>query len=185
MKSSTLIKHLSLLCAVTAVLAFGAGEAVANTFYTFTFSGVNEFGHGSFWATNNGDGTFTAFSGHEVDTINGVTESLALITDPAAPTGIAYSPSGAFWYDDKLIPGADPMLALGGLMFRSNGVEVNIWSTGADSYVFDRWQNGSYGPGEQKIIFDAVDPVPEPTTVALLGLGLFVVAALRRKSLLK
>jgi hypothetical protein len=181
-----------------AILALGMGQAVASPIYTFTFSGAHETGGGSFSTIENGDGSLTAVTGSEYDTIDGTTEYLTLITDPAAPTGIAYSPSGAFWYDDKLIPGSDPLLTLGGLMFvGTGGLEINIWSTGPGSYIFDRWQGGNYGAGEQKISFSAIDPpsaidapiistdaitIPEPTSIALLGLGLLTFAVAGRKA---
>ncbi|MBV8666370.1 MAG: PEP-CTERM sorting domain-containing protein [Burkholderiaceae bacterium] len=192
MKVFAFIKRAALFFAL---VALGVNQAIANpgsssSYFTFSFAGPQVSGSGDFWATANGDGTYTATSGSETDSATG--ETISLIGNASAPWGTSYSPSGAFYYDDQYQPNNDPIILLGGLMFTgANGLEVNLWSTGPDSYVYDGWTPGngySFGSGGTPITFAAEDPpvgssVPEPATVALFGLGILGLALMRRKSI--
>jgi hypothetical protein len=188
MKSTTFMKQVAALCLFATV---GIGQAIATpSYFTFEFTGADVSGSGDFWANPNGDGTFTAISGDEIDTVNNV--ATTLLPNTSAPSGITYSPSGAFYYDDQYLPLADPIILLGGLMFgdKATGLEVNLWSNGANNYVYDSWRNGGYSFGYSgtQIVFAAEDPpgpngnVPEPASVALIGLGLLGFAAARRRN---
>jgi hypothetical protein len=136
-------------------------------YFTFSIGGVT--GSGTLFATSNGDGTYTAISGTATETgaNSQGTMALSLIANPT-PTGEVVSQSGFFLYDDQLLPGQNPLITNGGLLFRSaNGNEVNIYSNGASSYQY--YENNGYNTVGSNFTLTAV---PEPATFVMGGTAL-------------
>ena len=169
----------SLSIAVIAVLSFGMSQAQATELFDFTFSGPSASGSGTLVANPNGDGTFTVISGSGTETVLGASDTLTLLSNPNG-TSFANSPKGLFYFDDQLLLTTNPLLDLGGLMFStSQGAEVNIWATGANAYTY----------ANERVINESTNftlsdegVIPEPASIALLGLGLLAFTAVRRKS---
>ena len=143
----------------------------ADPLFDFSFSGGGISGSGTLDATDNGDGTFTAFSGSGtvIGAPNG--ESLLTLYPSASPPGEVLSPSGYFIYDSQLLPAQDPRLTNGGLLFFSSGYEVNIFSNGPGSYTY--YDNSGFNTPVSFSVWQAVTPagVPEPPTLILAGIG--------------
>ncbi|MBI3864323.1 MAG: PEP-CTERM sorting domain-containing protein [Planctomycetia bacterium] len=100
--------------------------------------------YGTLNATDNGDSTFTAISGGLVVTGGPSPGTYFLVANPVAPgTNVNYDATLA--YDDQLLPGQNPVLTTGGLLFSANGsdsgYEINIFSDGSPSPVLP---NGTY-----------------------------------------
>jgi|GEM_PF-1568484 hypothetical protein len=149
--------------------AFLAG---ADPIFTFTDIGPGVDISGTLNATLNGDGTtFTAISGS--GTFNGI--AITLIANPNAP-GNATSPSGAFFYDDQVLPSSNPILLNGGLLFSfGTGLELNIFSNGPNSY------QTLTNDGTNAVTDFALGPIPEPSTgIFVLG-GMFLLNLMRKK----
>jgi hypothetical protein len=142
----------------------------ADPLFDFSFSGGGINGSGTLDATANGDGTFTAFSG--TATVTGAPNgesTLTLYANPSPP-GEVLSPSGYFFYDSQLLPGQNPLIANGGLLFTSSGYEVNIFSTGPGLYTY--YDNSGYNIPVSFSLSEAISPqsVPEPSTLILAGI---------------
>jgi len=180
MRSSKLVRELSAACIAVVTMTCGMGQAFASVTFDYTFGGANDSGSGTLVATNNGDGSFNVIGGTGTETVSGVTDTLTLLLNSAG-TASKYSPSGMYIFDDQLFPAAGPLIDYYGLMFTSSsGAEVNIWSTAPDNYTYGAERNGSYTIQEATAF--QLTAVPEPSSIALLGLGLLGFAAVRRKS---
>ena len=136
--------------------------------FDFTFSGGGILAFGTLDAYSNGDGTFTATTG-SVTVIGGsVGTPISLYANPAPP-GEVISPSGYFIYDDQLLPGQNPSITNGGLLFRdSSGFEVNIFSNGPGPGTYQYYENtgvNTYGNF-------TLTAVPEPATFVMGGTAL-------------
>lgn len=97
-----------------------------------------------------------------------------------------YSPSGMFYADNVLLPGANPMLDHGGLLFTGGGMEVNIYGNSANNYGFWSWNGSSFNVSADGTPTSISLTVPEPGSLALLGAGLALLAVgvgLRRRRL--
>jgi hypothetical protein len=143
----------------------------ADPLFDFSFSGGGINGSGTLDATANGDGTFTAFSG--TATVTGAPNgesTLTLYANPSAP-GEVLSPSGYFIYDSQLLPGQNPLITNGGLLFTSSGYEVNIFSNGPGSYTY--YDNSGYNTPVSFSLSEAIpsQSVPEPSTLILGGIA--------------
>jgi hypothetical protein len=143
----------------------------ADPLFDFSFSGGGINGSGTLDATANGDGTFTAFSGTATVTEAPNGEStLTLYANPSSP-GEVLSPSGYFIYDSQLLPGQNPLITNGGLLFTSSGYEVNIFSNGPGSYTY--YDNSGYNIPVSFSLSEAISSqsVPEPSTLILSGIA--------------
>jgi hypothetical protein len=143
----------------------------ADPLFDFSFSGGGINGSGTLDATANGDGTFTAFSG--TATVTGAPNgesTLTLYANPSSP-GEVLSPSGYFIYDSQLLPGQNPLITNGGLLFTSSGYEVNIFSNGPGSYTY--YDNSGYNIPVSFSLSEAISSqsVPEPSTLILAGIA--------------
>jgi hypothetical protein len=101
--------------------------------FDFAFTNAVDIGNGSLNTTDNGGGQFLATAGTVTVTAGRDVGSYPLY--PGGP-GVTSSPSGYFTYDDLLFPSADPGVDLQGLLFIGSGMEINIFSNGADDYEF-------------------------------------------------
>lgn len=177
------IKHAKKVIVASLIAATLVSSASAATF-DFTFTGLNAFGSGSLVADDNGNGTFTAVSGSGTQNVFGVPDSLSLVFNPHG-TMQATSASGLFYFDNQAFPAAANLLTDGGLLFMTGaGNDMNLFSNGNGNgtYTFYTSQNGSYGYNELTAFTLAESSaVPEPGTVALVGLGLLGVAFGRKK----
>ena len=104
-----------------------------------------------------------------------------------ASTNFGYflqGPGGTFYSDDALNPGAaDHMVS-----YRGEGDQVTlpgnypgVWT--ADEYVLG-WEDVAFGDNDfddMVVMVESVMPVPEPTTLGLMGLGLLGMGLLARR----
>jgi hypothetical protein len=152
--------------------------AGADPVFTFTDIGVTVTASGTLNATSNGDGTFTAISGSGI--FNGI--AITLIPNPTPP-GQVLSPSGAFNFDDQLLPASDPLLLNGGLLFSlasGPATELNIFSNGPGSYSTDTNVGATAGLGSS-VATDFALMTPEPASLVLFGAGFAVLCMFRRR----
>jgi hypothetical protein len=171
--------------ALTCLALLSLGTAAADDVFAFTFQGLYT-GTGTLTTIDNGDGTFTAISG------TGFYDNLAitLVANPTAPNPFDKPvPNGDFYFDDQLFPAANSILDGWGLLFRfDNPVNslgatyVNFCGTTACDGLDDTYS--ALLNDANFTIDDAtfeVNSVPEPSTLAFLGLGLAGLTTLKRR----
>jgi hypothetical protein len=181
---------------ITAVLAFAANTAFAGTITNGDFSTGDLTG----WSKNNGtvsvvnEGTdFVAslFAGLGKNVYTTLSQTLHL------DAGDVLSGEAKFLAHDELPYNDNAFVSINGInLFSSNVARVGNYDTSPwTSFTFTALTSGNYvleagvenrrdnrGPSELRVDDFAVATVPEPTTIALLGLGLLGFAASRRKS---
>ncbi len=118
--------------------------------FDFAFTNGIDMGSGSLNTTDNGNGQFLATAG----TLN-VTAGQDVGSYPLYPggPGTTSSPSGYFTYNNVLYPSVDPGIDLEGLLFIGSGLEINIFSNGADNYEF--YDNTGYNNVGDSFILSA------------------------------
>jgi hypothetical protein len=118
--------------------------------FDFTFTNGIDMGSGSLNTTDNGDGQFLATAGTLKVTSGQDVGSYPLY--PGGP-GTTPSPSGYFTYNNLLYPSVDPGIDLEGILFIGSGLEINIFSNGADDYQF--YDNTNYNNAGDSFILTA------------------------------
>lgn len=169
----------SLFAVAFAALMFIVKPAAADQLFYFTFSGATVSGAGTLNASDNGNGSFTAFSGTGTQTVNGVTNALTLIANPEAP---AAHTGDNFIYDDQLFPGNFPLISDAGLLFASSTGEVNLFSEVGDGYHYLNQAQFTESISFTLSVTPPVQSVAEPASLILVGIGLIGLATRRRRS---
>lgn len=149
---------------------------------TFDYTGVS--GVADITATDLGGGSYLATSG-TLTVTGGPGGTWSIL--PVGPAAV-WSPNGGFNVDDLVLPGADPVLTVSGLLFGdgSPSLELNLWGDSAGNYSL---YTGT-GPGAYPYTYTG--PMTVSVTVgvpdggfslALLGAGLAGLGILSRRRL--
>ena len=104
------------------------GTASFEPIIDFTFDITPDTGFGSLNVTNLGNGELLATAGSLVVTGGKDTGIYPLYLDPSGPKEVT-SPSGYFNYDNVIYPSLAPAIDNGGLLFKLNSFEINIFTT--------------------------------------------------------
>lgn len=165
------------LIAPLALSALAAPALAEDNVFTFTYSDPLTLAHGNVLASDNGDGSFTAYSG--TLTISGTSFDgvYNLWQNPSAPAA-SYSPSGRFIINNQVHTGTASLFDFYGLLFTSGSREVNLWGNG-DGNPWSLWSStgGGYDhSSDSGVVTDiVVQPVPSVgAPIALASVGLLV-----------
>ena len=170
-----------LLCALLSW--FGIASA---TVVTFNFGIGSNTGYGWLDLSSQGSGDFLATAG-ELTVTGSSSGNLAVGTFSLVPGGpgvtlLPFNSSWAWAYDNVVDPTSNPVVSWYGLLFSANGYDVNIFSTANSTpgqYSFGVSYNGALVIDDENIA--GTFNVPEPTSIALLGLGLIGLGLIGRK----
>lgn len=172
-----------LVALVAATLLVCAAPAKADSFQ-MTYSGTGINGFMNLTGNSLGGGLY------EVTSVSG-TENGTAIAGLVGGHGANYFwlPDGSgYLYDNYMTPGSSPVFSNPGLLFALVGdlFPENIYWDGT-SYVEASYHGGGNFPADFNIvpINLQVTATPEPSTLALLGAGLFVLGGALKKKLRK
>ena len=177
------ITRATLLALAAAAVLVCAGPAKADSFQ-LTYSGIGVNGFMNLTANPLGGGLF------QVTSISG-TENGTAIAGLVGGSGANYFwlPDGSgYLYDNYLTPGTSPVVSNPGLLFALLGSSYpeNIY-WGGSSYLEASYLGGGNFPQDFNIvpINLQVTATPEPSTLALLGAGLFALGGIIKRRLRK
>ncbi|WP_242186542.1 PEPxxWA-CTERM sorting domain-containing protein [Sphingomonas sp. CARO-RG-8B-R24-01] len=166
-------KSIAMFATVASLALATVASSASAASFVFTFSGTGGINgaSGTLEAMDNGDGTFTATSG-TINAFGTVASGAGTLT-----AGSGNSPSGFFTYDDTLLPGQNPLLTAGGLLFEIAGAEINIYSApgGTDPYVL--YSNSGANATGNFALSEISAAVPETATWAMMLMGFGMVGA--------
>lgn len=163
-------------CASSLLLPLAA--SAADTTFHFTFQGASHEASGQLVAQDLGDGRFLATSGDMSVTLGEATGSYSLL--PGGPTS-GLSPSGTYFFDNVVEPGAASVFTNGGLVFGGAGFEINLYSVAPGEFKFDYFTGGvnTIDAGTGTVVLSAV---PEPSALLMGALGLAAAMVARKRS---
>jgi PEP-CTERM motif len=152
--------------------------SAADTTFSFTFKGASHEASGQLLVTDLGDGRFLATSGDMSVTLGEATGSYSLL--PGGPAS-GLSPSGTYFFDNIVEPGAASVFTNGGLVFGGAGFEINLYSVAPGEFKFDYFTAGvnTIDPATGTVVLSAV---PEPSSLMLGALGLSALVVTRRRA---
>jgi hypothetical protein len=165
-------KHsfVTVIASLTAVI-LATGSGANAKVYDYTFTSLSESMSGQF-TVDASDGEVTnvtgTLSGAVDDTITG------FVATPTFPNS-AYSPDGAFIYNDVFYSGRDPVLDVDGVLFTTAGNPGGYWNLWGNSPGNYSLYESSPGRGYPIAINGGnLDPVavPESSTWAMMLVGL-------------
>jgi len=179
------MKRLSLALCFLALVAFASNSALADTF-NFSFGNSHSLfqGSGILTGTSNGDGTFT------LDSVTGTTagQSITAILAPGTfPVGIFQVPNDNILYFPASYGLGNTYFDAGGLSYElADGTDVNLFFSngqfiGNTVNIFGFQQSIGDPQFSRITVSSAASPVPEPSTLALLGTGVLGMAGVIRR----
>ncbi len=161
--------------AAAAICASTGHALAADQVFNFTYSDALTTATGSVTASDNGNGSFTAYTGTLLISGSSFDGLYSLWLNPAAPA-TAYSPRNVFIIDNQVFPSGPSLFNQYGLLFTSPTREVNVWGNGA-GVPWSLWSSTGSGydySNDQGAVTYESNPVPAPAgAIALAGLGMF------------
>ncbi len=171
------MRNILLLGACVSALFAPLAASAADTSFHFTFQGGANAASGQLEVTDLGDGRFLATSGEMSVTLGEAIGSYTLL--PGGPSA-GLSPSGTYFFDNVVEPGAASVFTNGGLVFGGVGFEINLYSVAPGEFKFDYFTAGvnTIDPTTGTVVLSAV---PEPSALMLGAIGLAALVVTRRR----
>lgn len=171
------MRNLLLLGACASALFAPLAASAADTTFHFAFQGGATAASGQLLVTDLGDGRFLATSSDMSVTLGEAIGSYSLM--PGGPTS-GLSPSGTYFFDNVVEPGAASVFTNGGLVFGGAGFEINLYSVAPGEFKFDYFTGGvnTIDAGTGTVVLSAV---PEPSALLMGALGLAAAMATRKR----
>lgn len=172
------MRNTLLLAACVSALFAPLAASAADTTFQFTFQGGANAASGQLLVTDLGDGRLLATSGDLSVTLGEATGSYSLL--PGGPAS-GLSPSGTYFFDNIVEPGAASVFTNGGLVFGGSGFEINLYSVAPGEFKFDYFTAGvnTIDPTTGTVVLSAV---PEPSSLLMGALGLAAAMVARKRT---